>query len=705
MKEDSIFLTEEKVIEEAEHLVASRALSDAAAVKHYEKLLRSYKKLFRQTQRLVKMGDRMQSDLNELNEKLAQATRSKSEFLANMSHEIRTPMNAIMGLTDLALKTDLTSKQRGYIEKTRMASRSLLGIINDILDFSKIEAGKLDIEHAGFYLDEVMGSLGDMLSNRAADKGIKLITAIADDVPCALVGDSLRLGQVLINLTGNAIKFTEKGEVTVSASLIEESPERAKIRLSVRDTGIGIRPDQIPKLFDAFTQADGSTTRKYGGTGLGLAISRKLVEMMGGEIGAESEPGEGSTFHFTIHFERQSPETADRKGTASSSADDSSALKILERIRGAHVLLVDDNSLNREVGTEILAGVSVSVQAAAGGKEAITIIEGSVSQGRSGFDAVLIDVQMPDMDGFKATRIIRSDPRFSALPIIAMTAHAMKGDKERCIDAGMSDYVPKPIDPEQLFATLARWIEPKTAYGDDSPAVSPLSIEKGPDALSPGNDLDLPESMPGIDIKSALKRLGGNRSLVRKLIEDLHKNHGEAAHEVRHCLEKGDIETAERMAHTVKGVAGNLSAMELYAIAGELEMAIRKREIEDPESLLERFQGALNKVSEAAGILGRKQDLLEPAGESEGGGDGKPDGSTSLDLTVVAPLIIELNRLLEEGNIMALECFTSLKRHIQISQFQAEIEQFDNCIDAFDLDGGREILIHIARSLDVNLEG
>jgi signal transduction histidine kinase/BarA-like signal transduction histidine kinase/tetratricopeptide (TPR) repeat protein len=380
------------------------------------------------------------------------ATRAKSEFLANMSHEIRTPMNAILGMSYLALQGPLDPRQRNYVEKVHGAAESLLRIINDILDFSKIEAGKLEIENVDFALGEVLDQLADLLAMRAEEKGLTLHFELAPDLPTALVGDASRLGQILLNLGNNALKFTERGQVTVAVVLVESTHQRATLRFEVRDTGIGMTAQACERLFQPFTQADASTSRRYGGTGLGLAICRHLVESMGGTIGVDSEPGRGSSFHFTLPFglqpggqpahprrieQRQETLQARRAGLA-----------------GARILLVEDNAINQELACDLLEGAGIEVAVAGDGRQALDALD------RERYDAVLMDCQMPVMDGYEATRALRQREALKHLPVIAMTANAMAGEREKVIAAGMNDHVAKPIHVEELFEALARWVRP-----------------------------------------------------------------------------------------------------------------------------------------------------------------------------------------------------------------------------------------------------
>ena len=514
-------------------------------------------------------------------------SQAKSAFLANMSHEIRTPMNAVMGMTLLALRADPPPKVRDYLQKIQSSSRHLLGVINDILDISKLEAGKVALEQVEFDLEQMLDDVVSVISEKAASKGLKLMIELADDLPRQLVGDPLRLEQVLINLAGNAVKFTAWGEIAISVSLQERRPGQAMLHFAVRDTGIGLSQQQRELLFQSFQQADNSITRKYGGSGLGLSISKRLVELMGGRIGLDSRPGIGSTFWFTacLGLGRASPRKPEAKielsgpGTPLAQYHQAAgqALSPAVELQGALVLLVEDNELNQEVATEFLEAIGLQVELARDGAVALDKVQ------HQHYDIVLMDMQMPVMDGLSAARAIRKLPGLQQLPILAMTANAMAVDRERCLEAGMNDHIAKPIDPEQLLTKLRHWIKPAARAGADTAAGHAAAPRQ------PAHDADDPcwsalAQVDGLDSRLGLRQAAGRESLYRSLLSKFVAEQVNAPDQLAQAIAHSDWDEAERTAHTLKGVAAQIGALAVSDTAQRLEQAIRERQ---PASELE----------------------------------------------------------------------------------------------------------------------
>ena len=674
------------------------------------------------TNRLLKseihIRKQTEKQIIEAKEAAEAATRAKSEFLANMSHEIRTPMNAIIGMTHLAKMTQLTAVQKDYLNKIDISARSLLGIINDILDMSKVEAGMLSVESTGFRLNQVLEQLTSIISPRANEKKLEFLINVDKDVPPALVGDSMRLSQILINLCNNAVKFTDTGSVVVGIETLEMADDSVKLRFTVKDDGIGIKAEKIEELFQPFTQADASTTRKYGGSGLGLHLCNRLVELMDGSIGVESEVGKGSLFWVEITFpifNREDSEIVlpgELKGMRTLVADDNptsrmilkgmleqmglavdlaksggealemmrntpeedgykllildwrmpemngveaaaiilsdSAIpikppmlmvsaygnaelvrktnemgfkgllfkpvnqsflfnlvveilgkdmvtlsnsvvgeKAMDRLSGARILLVEDNEINRQVANEILAAAGVQTFEALNGLEAIEFLE------ENEVDLVLMDIQMPVMDGFEATLEIRKRERFKDLPIIAMTAHAMVEDIEQSREYGMNDHIAKPFDPDDLFEVLGRWISKPTEERK-------VMVKK---ETADNNNGGLPDSLDGIDVELGLKRARGNETLYRNLLVLLDEKYADAADVIEASLGEGRKEDAVALAHSVKGTSGMLGALDLYEASGRLEAALDDKSGPDVSAELGEFRETLDVVMRSIAVV------------------------------------------------------------------------------------------------------
>nr|WP_295785638.1 ATP-binding protein [Rhodoferax sp.] len=496
------------------------------------------------------------------------AMHAKSDFLATMSHEIRTPMNGILGMLKLLQHTELSTSQANYARNAERATQSLLGIINNILDFSKVDAGKLELDTARFALSDLLHELSVMLSATGDKRPVEVLFSVGPDVPTALVGDALRLRQILLNLAGNAFKFTEKGQVVVGIRVMSTEADHVQLEFSVSDTGIGIAPDKLGYIFEGFSQAESSTTRRFGGTGLGLAISKRLVRVMGGDLQVESAVGQGSRFFFQIRLA-----IAEQRVTARPERETLGS----KRLAPLSLLVVEDNVLNQQVARELLERSGAQVTIAEGGLPGVALALAAEPP----FDAILMDLQMPDIDGFEATRRIYAQPRLRTTPIIAMTANAMESDKLACRAVGMCDHVSKPIDLEQLISTILRHVGRRAGDPATRPPVEAPS-----------------DSAAIVDSAAAIERLGGSHEFYQTIAAVFLHDGLAQYNELVQRVARGDNANALRNAHTLKGLAATVGANPLAAAAAHTESLLKRLVAADAQPQ------ALTRVNESLVSLG-----------------------------------------------------------------------------------------------------
>ncbi|RKX84399.1 MAG: hybrid sensor histidine kinase/response regulator [Spirochaetes bacterium] len=744
---------------------------------------------------------REQKDEIEVQKRMAEAaTQAKSQFLATMSHEIRTPMNAIIGLSNLALKTELNAKQKDYLIKVDRSAHSLLGIINDILDFSKIEAGKLNIENIDFDLEQVLETISLLNSQKAQEKGLEFAIRVSPEVPFYLIGDPLRLGQIITNLCSNAIKFTNKGEIVIDVSLNEElKNDKINVKFSVRDTGIGLTDEQQGKMFKEFSQADSSTTRKYGGTGLGLAISKKLAELMDGETGVESKFGEGSTFYFTGVFGvqekkkrtefktpkelhninilacddnetariiltealslfkfnvvtvnsgmeaieelkrnsyqliiidwqmqeldgietitrlKQNPNNSELKtilitayGNESTAfrakeagfdsymakpyyfstlfdtimevfAKDVRTLrkvdekgkkhkKTLETISGSTILLAEDNEINQQVASELMEEAGFIVEIANNGKEVLDMLSANSQK----YSLIFMDIQMPIMDGYTTTQEIRKIKKYNNIPIVAMTADAMSGVKEKCLELGMNDMVTKPIDPDKMFGIMVKWIKPMAKSN------KPKAMSQKPKANI--QEPSIPK-IPGLNVEIALGRMNNKKKLYLSILEKFNTNNQNFVTEIKTTLENDDFETAQRLIHTLKGVSGNIGAESLHEHTKLVETCIHEKDLVKIEEELIKLDAELKELFEN---ISPQLDVAEKTVTNE------------LNIKLVKEIIPNLKQLLEKKNPKA----KVLVKELEDAGLSGDLfNELRNKLNKYDFKNATKILDKIEKTI------